>query len=47
MRLRIVALGQRMPSWVTVAVADYAKRKGLPLEQAERWLAPNLDYDPD
>jgi len=26
MRLRIVALGQRMPSWVTVAVADYAKR---------------------
>ncbi|MFN8900857.1 MAG: vitamin B12 dependent-methionine synthase activation domain-containing protein, partial [Lysobacteraceae bacterium] len=28
-------------------VADYAKRKGIPLEQAERWLAPNLDYDPD
>jgi 5-methyltetrahydrofolate--homocysteine methyltransferase len=28
-------------------VADYAKRKGVPLEQAERWLAPNLDYDPD
>ena len=26
MRLRIVALGQRMPSWVTAAVADYAKR---------------------
>jgi 23S rRNA (pseudouridine1915-N3)-methyltransferase len=30
MRLRIVALGQRMPSWVTAAVADYAKR--LPRE---------------
>ena len=30
MRLRIVALGQRMPSWVTEAVADYAKR--LPRE---------------
>jgi 23S rRNA (pseudouridine1915-N3)-methyltransferase len=30
MRLRIVALGQRMPSWVTDAVADYAKR--LPRE---------------
>ena len=32
MRLRIVALGQRMPSWVTEAVADYAKR--LPRETA-------------
>ena len=28
-------------------VADYAKRKGMTLDQAERWLAPNLDYDPD
>ena len=26
MRIRIVALGQRMPGWVTEAVADYAKR---------------------
>jgi 23S rRNA (pseudouridine1915-N3)-methyltransferase len=26
MRLRIVALGQRMPRWVDDAVADYAKR---------------------
>ncbi|WP_129716143.1 methionine synthase [Pedobacter sp. SYP-B3415] len=25
-------------------VADYAERKGLPLEEAERWLAPNLAY---
>jgi 5-methyltetrahydrofolate--homocysteine methyltransferase len=28
-------------------VADYAKRKGISLLQAERWLAPNLDYDPE
>ncbi|KLJ02942.1 methionine synthase [Luteimonas sp. FCS-9] len=28
-------------------VQDYAKRKGVPLAQAERWLASNLDYDPD
>ncbi|WP_299342400.1 methionine synthase [uncultured Pseudoxanthomonas sp.] len=27
--------------------ADYAKRKGLDLPQVERWLASNLDYDPD
>ncbi|MEL0108254.1 MAG: methionine synthase [Rhodospirillaceae bacterium] len=26
-------------------VIDYAKRKGMPLEEAERWLAPNLAYD--
>ena len=26
---------------------DYAKRKGVPLAQAERWLASNLDYDPE
>ncbi|MFA7488698.1 MAG: vitamin B12 dependent-methionine synthase activation domain-containing protein, partial [Lysobacteraceae bacterium] len=28
-------------------VSDYAKRKGWTLAKAERWLAPNLDYDPD
>jgi 5-methyltetrahydrofolate--homocysteine methyltransferase len=28
-------------------VEDYARRKGVNLAQAERWLAPNLDYDPD
>jgi 5-methyltetrahydrofolate--homocysteine methyltransferase len=28
-------------------VADYAKRKGASLQQAERWLASNLDYDPE
>ncbi len=27
-------------------VEDYAQRKGLPLEEAERWLAPNLAYTP-
>ena len=27
-------------------VEDYAKRKGVPLQDAERWLAPNLGYTP-
>lgn len=27
-------------------VADYAKRKGWSVEEAERWLAPILNYDP-
>jgi 5-methyltetrahydrofolate--homocysteine methyltransferase len=28
-------------------VEDYARRKGWSLAEAERWLAPNLDYDPE
>jgi 5-methyltetrahydrofolate--homocysteine methyltransferase len=28
-------------------VRNYAARKGIPLAEAERWLAPNLGYDPD
>ncbi|MGH8028726.1 MAG: methionine synthase, partial [Arenimonas sp.] len=28
-------------------VTDYARRKGWTSAQAERWLAPNLDYDPE
>lgn len=28
-------------------VEDYAKRKGWTLTEAERWLASNLDYDPE
>ncbi|HEY2805149.1 MAG TPA: vitamin B12 dependent-methionine synthase activation domain-containing protein, partial [Gemmatimonadales bacterium] len=28
-------------------VADYAARKGLTLEETERWLSPLLNYDPD
>jgi 5-methyltetrahydrofolate--homocysteine methyltransferase len=27
-------------------VEDYARRKGMSLAETERWLAPNLDYDP-
>ena len=27
-------------------VESYAKRKGLPVAEAERWLSPNLGYDP-
>jgi 5-methyltetrahydrofolate--homocysteine methyltransferase len=28
-------------------VRDYAERKGMTLEEAEKWLAPNLAYDPE
>jgi len=28
-------------------VEDYAKRKGMELREIERWLAPNLNYDPE
>jgi 5-methyltetrahydrofolate--homocysteine methyltransferase len=27
-------------------VADYARRKEMALEDVERWLTPNLGYDP-
>jgi 5-methyltetrahydrofolate--homocysteine methyltransferase len=28
-------------------VADYARRKGWTLKEAERWLGPNLSYEPE
>ena len=28
-------------------VQNYAARKGCPIKEVERWLAPNLSYDPD
>ncbi len=28
-------------------IEDYAARQGLHPEEAERWLRPNLAYDPD
>jgi 5-methyltetrahydrofolate--homocysteine methyltransferase len=28
-------------------VEDYSRRKGQDLRIVERWLAPNLNYDPD
>ena len=28
-------------------VLDYHVRKGMKLEEVERWLSPYLDYDPD
>jgi len=28
-------------------VLSYAQRKGMSVAEAERWLAPNLGYDPD
>jgi 5-methyltetrahydrofolate--homocysteine methyltransferase len=27
-------------------VADYSKRKGMSVQEVERWLGPNLNYDP-
>ena len=27
-------------------VADYAQRKGMSVSEVERWLGPNLNYDP-
>ena len=28
-------------------IADYQRRKRMDLRDVERWLSPNLDYDPD
>ena len=28
-------------------VEDYARRKGIPVREAKRWLAPNLAHEPD
>ena len=28
-------------------VADYHERKGMSVAEVERWLGPNLNYDPD
>ena len=28
-------------------VESYAKRKGMEFSEAERWLLPNLAYDPE
>ena len=28
-------------------VADYARRKGWTVAEAEKWLAPNLGYEPE
>jgi hypothetical protein len=32
---------------VLCVALDYAKRKHATLAQVERWLASNLDYDPE
>ena len=28
-------------------IEDYARRKGWPIDRVERWLSPNLGYDPE
>jgi 23S rRNA (pseudouridine1915-N3)-methyltransferase len=42
MKLRIVALGHRLPSWVAEAYADYARRmpRALSLELVELKAEP-------
>ena len=27
-------------------VEDYARRKGMTMQEVERWLSPNLGYEP-
>ena len=27
-------------------VEDYHQRKGMPIDEVERWLGPNLNYEP-
>jgi len=39
---RYFAIGRIGPD----QVADYAARKGIELAEAERWLGPNLSYEP-
>ena len=41
-RARLGVVGRRERD----LVADYARRKGMDLATMERWLAPNLAYDP-
>jgi 5-methyltetrahydrofolate--homocysteine methyltransferase len=28
-------------------IVDYARRKGMTVEEIERWLTPNLGYEPE
>ena len=46
--MEIGALG--LPGFVTNFISkdqleDYANRKSMGIEETERWLAPNLNYD--
>ena len=44
MRLKLGLLG--IGKIARDQVADYARRRGVPMAEAEKWLLPNLDYDP-
>ena len=35
-----------MPT-TALQMEDYAQRKGMPLAEVERWLAPILNYEPE
>jgi hypothetical protein len=41
------ASGSRSGGPQDVELIDYARRKGWTLQEAERWLAPNLGYNPE
>ena len=32
---------------ITMPLEDYARRKGWSVAETERWLGPNLGYDPE
>ena len=42
-----VAVLRRRPASGKDQVEDYAKRKGWSMAEAERWLSPNLGYEPE
>jgi len=47
--IRLAPVSGLVNSSLTIArdqVEDYAARKGWSVAEAERWLAPNLGYDP-
>ena len=40
-------LARLLAGWRPSDVEDYARRKGWTLKEAERWLSPNLGYEPE
>mgnify|MGYP003350307372 CR=1 FL=1 len=49
-RIRIMVDGVRLEAELKgtkTAAAVYAARKGMTVREVERWLAPNLGYEPE
>ena len=40
-------LSSFISSSFVIQVKDYAERKGMPVEEIEKWLSPILSYDRD